>query len=147
VHTGFGLCALAAGGSLDTHVHSFEELFYILEGSPILILDGHAVELAPGACGVAPVGVAHAWRGPATGSARWIDMRTPIPRLEGEPFDTFFLGKAPQIAGQKLDIHDPRNRHLFVLVIVRRFGDDDPAEDEIALAPRCEDNLDVMFAG
>lgn len=49
VHTGFGLCALAAGGSLDTHVHSFEELFYILEGSPILILDGHAVELAPGA--------------------------------------------------------------------------------------------------
>jgi hypothetical protein len=31
VHTGFGLCALAAGGSLDTHVHSFEELFYILE--------------------------------------------------------------------------------------------------------------------
>jgi hypothetical protein len=31
VHTGFGLCAIAAGGSLDTHVHSFEELFYILE--------------------------------------------------------------------------------------------------------------------
>jgi hypothetical protein len=47
----------------------FEELFYILEGSPILILDGHAVELAPGACGVAHVGVAHAWLGPATGSA------------------------------------------------------------------------------
>ena len=46
VHTGFGLCALAEGGSLDTHVHSFEELFYILEGSPILVLDGHAVELA-----------------------------------------------------------------------------------------------------
>jgi hypothetical protein len=33
VNTGFGLCALAAGGSLDTHVHSFEELFCILEGS------------------------------------------------------------------------------------------------------------------
>ena len=31
VHTGFGLCALADGGTLDTHVHSFEELFYILE--------------------------------------------------------------------------------------------------------------------
>ena len=27
VHTGFGLCALAAGGSLNTHVHSFEELW------------------------------------------------------------------------------------------------------------------------
>ena len=31
VCTGFGLCALAAGGSLDTHVHSFAEFFYILE--------------------------------------------------------------------------------------------------------------------
>ena len=115
VHTGFGLCALAGGGSLDTHVHSFEELFYILEGSPILILNDHAVELAPGACGVVPVGVSHAWRGPGTGGAKWIDMRTPIPRQEGEPPDTFFLGKAPQSAGQPLDIRDPRNRHLFVM--------------------------------
>ena len=29
VRAGFGLCA--AGGSLDTHVHSFAEFFYILE--------------------------------------------------------------------------------------------------------------------
>jgi len=61
------------------------------------------------------VGVAHAWRGPATGSARWIDMRTPIPRGEGEPPDTFFLGKASQSSARKLDIRDPRNRHLFVM--------------------------------
>ena len=115
VHTAFGLCALAEGGSLDTHVHSFEELFYILEGSPILILDGHAVELKPGACGVVPVGMSHAWRGPGKGSASWIDMRTPIPRQQSEPPDTFFLGKAPQSPAQALDIRDPRNRHLFVM--------------------------------
>ena len=42
-------------------------------------------------------------------------MRTPIPRREGEPPDTFFLGKAPQSASQPLDIRDPRNRHLFVM--------------------------------
>jgi quercetin dioxygenase-like cupin family protein len=115
VHTALGLCVLADGGSLDTHVHSFEELFYILEGAPILVLGDNAVELAPGACGVVPVGVAHAWRGPGKGAAKWIDMRTPIPRAEGEPADTFFLGKAPQIAAQPLDIRDPRNRHLFVM--------------------------------
>jgi hypothetical protein len=109
------LCVLAEGGSLDTHVHSFEELFYILEGSPILVLEGHAVELAPGACGVVPVGVSHAWRGPERGGAKWIDMRTPIPREEGEPPDTFFLGKAPQTPAEPLDIRDPRNRHLFVM--------------------------------
>lgn len=113
VHTALGLCVLAEGGSLDTHVHSFEELFYILEGSPILVMDGHAVELAPGACGVVPVGISHAWRGPQKGVAKWIDMRTPIPREDGEDPDTFFLGKASQIATQPLDIRDPRNRHLF----------------------------------
>jgi quercetin dioxygenase-like cupin family protein len=115
VHTGLGLCVLAEGGHLDTHVHSFEELFYILEGSPILVLDDHAVELAPGACGVVPVGMPHAWRGPEKGDARWIDMRTPIPRGEGEPPDTFFPGKAPQTPAMRLDIRDPRNRHLFVM--------------------------------
>ena len=115
VHTSLGLCVLAEGGSLDSHVHSFEELFYILEGSPILVLDDHAVELAPGACGVVPVGVSHAWRGPRKGAAKWIDMRTPIPREEGEPPDTFFLGKAPQTAARPLDIRDPRNRHLFLM--------------------------------
>jgi mannose-6-phosphate isomerase-like protein (cupin superfamily) len=115
VHTALGLCVLAEGGSLDTHLHSFEELFYILEGSPILVLDDHAVELTPGACGVVPVGISHAWRGPRKGGAKWIDMRTPIPRAEGEPPDTFFLGKAPQSAAQPLDIRDPRNRHLFLM--------------------------------
>ena len=36
VHMGFGLCALGAGGRIDTHFHSFEESFYILEGEPTL---------------------------------------------------------------------------------------------------------------
>jgi mannose-6-phosphate isomerase-like protein (cupin superfamily) len=95
VHTGFGFCALAAGGSLDPHVHSFEELFYILEGSPILILDGHAVELAPGACGVAP------WASPmpgvdrlrvapdgSTGGHRPASIRTLAPPISIRSLDT-----------------------------------------------------------
>ena len=113
VHTALGLCELAEGGTLDKHVHSFEELFYVTEGSPVLVLNDHAVELAPGACGVIPVGVAHAWRGPSNGTAKWIDMRTPIPRKQGEHPDTFFLGKAPQTGAEPLDIRDPRNQNLF----------------------------------
>jgi quercetin dioxygenase-like cupin family protein len=118
-HTGLGLCVIEEGGSLDTHVHSFEELFYVTEGAPVLLLNGHAVELMPGACGVVPVGMAHAWRGPRSGTAKWIDLRTPIPRGPGEPPDTFFTGKAPDIAATPLDIRDPRNRHLF------RMAEDD----------------------
>src|SRR5580765_3080385 len=42
VHMGLGLCTLKSGGDIETHVHSFEESFYVLEGSPTLIIDGRA---------------------------------------------------------------------------------------------------------
>ena len=92
VHTALGLCAIEAGGRIDTHVHSFEESFYVLEGEPVLVLDGHAYPLAPGACGVVPLGVSHAWLGPEQGRAKWLDMLVPQPRGPDEPADTFFLG-------------------------------------------------------
>jgi len=98
-------------GHVDTHVHSFETSFYILEGEPVLYLDGRGVQLKPGACGVAPVGVPHAFR--ADGRALWIEMAAPRPRPDGS--DTFFFGSAPDTAPEPLDVRDPRNRNLFVL--------------------------------
>lgn len=117
VHMAMGLCSLEADGSIDEHVQSFEESFYVLDGSPVLLLDGRAYRLRPGACGVMPVGVRHAWRGPAEGSARWIDMCAPQPRVDGAGGqDTFFVGPAPgadHVA--PLDVRDPRTRNLFRL--------------------------------
>ena len=113
VHMGVGLCALKAGGQIDTHVHSFEESFYVLEGEPVLVLDGSAYALVPGACGLVPVGVPHAWIGPAKGSAKWIDMMSPQPRAKGAADDTFFLGPPANYEMKPLDIRDPRSRHLF----------------------------------
>ena len=52
VHMGLGLCCLQSGGHIDLHVHSFEESFYIVEGEPTLVLDGHAYPVLPGTCGV-----------------------------------------------------------------------------------------------
>src|SRR5690348_13329036 len=68
VHTGLAKIALAAG-HVDTHVHSFETSFYVIAGEPVLYLDGRGVRLAPGACGVVPVGTPHAWR--SEGAARF----------------------------------------------------------------------------
>jgi quercetin dioxygenase-like cupin family protein len=113
VHMGVGLCALQAGGLIDIHVHSFEESFYILEGQPLLILEGSAYPLVPGACGLVPVGVPHAWLGPAKGSAKWIDMLAPQPRGKGAADDTFFMGPPAKYDEKQLDIRDPRSRHLF----------------------------------
>jgi quercetin dioxygenase-like cupin family protein len=112
VHMGVGLCALEAGGRIDSHIHSFEESFYITEGEPTLILDGRGYKLMPGSCGLIPVGVPHAWLAPEQGTARWIDMNAPQPRVD-EAEDTFFLGPPTGTQMLELDIRDPRSRHLF----------------------------------
>src|SRR5215470_20195437 len=44
------------GGHVDEHLHSFETSFYVLEGEPVLYLDGRGVRLQPGACGLIGVG-------------------------------------------------------------------------------------------
>jgi mannose-6-phosphate isomerase-like protein (cupin superfamily) len=114
VHMGLGLAALE-DGYVETHVQSFEESFYVLEGTPTLYLDGRGVCLLPGACGVVPVGVPHAWRCD-DGRATWIDMAAPQPRVpgQGQP-DTFFHGGVPTSPPSPLDVRDPRNRNFFRL--------------------------------
>ncbi|HEX3055404.1 MAG TPA: cupin domain-containing protein [Gaiellaceae bacterium] len=109
-HMALTLVSLA-GGHVDEHVHSFETGFYVLEGEPVVHLDGRGVQLEPGACGVLPVGAPHAFR--SDGSALWIEMAAPRPRADGS--DTFFLGPAPAVPAEPLDVRDPRNRNLFLL--------------------------------
>jgi quercetin dioxygenase-like cupin family protein len=98
-------------GHVDAHVHAYETSFYVLEGEPLLYLDGRGVKLKPGACGVVPVGVPHAFR--CDGRTMWIEMAAPRPRADGS--DTHFLGAAPDIPAEPLDVRDPRNRNLFLL--------------------------------
>jgi quercetin dioxygenase-like cupin family protein len=111
-HTGLTTVDLT-DGHVDCHVHSYETSFYVLDGEPVLYLDGNAVSLEPGACGAIPVGARHAWRSQAT--ARWIEMASPRPRGPAEPPDTFFVGRAPESEPAPLDVRDPRNRNLFLL--------------------------------
>ena len=75
-------------GHVDEHLHSFETSFYVLEGEPVLYLEGRGVKLEPGACGAIPVGAPHAFR--SAERALWIEMAAPRPRIDGS--DTFFLG-------------------------------------------------------
>jgi quercetin dioxygenase-like cupin family protein len=109
-HMALTLVALS-GGHVDEHLHSFETSFYVLEGEPVLYLDGRGVRLRPGACGAIPVGVRHAFR--SGERALWLEMAAPRPRPDGS--DTFFLGAPPDGAAEELDVRDPRNRNLFLL--------------------------------
>jgi quercetin dioxygenase-like cupin family protein len=59
VHTGFAMSSLEPGGQVPAKVQSYEECFYVLDGSPVLQLSGSATRLAPGDYGLIPVGVPH----------------------------------------------------------------------------------------
>ena len=89
-----GLCELGEGW-VEEHLHSYEESFYVLEGEPVLYLDGRGVRLRPGACGVVPVGVEHGWRGRRGHGAVGGDVLA-ASAGEGGPADTFFVGRIPE---------------------------------------------------
>ena len=46
VHTGFGVCELDPGGTVPAHTHSYEEAFFVLDGSVLLRTPdgGHALD-------------------------------------------------------------------------------------------------------
>jgi quercetin dioxygenase-like cupin family protein len=110
VHTGFGICELAAGGEVDSHVHSFEESFHVIGGEVVLETPEASALLVPGDYGVIPLGVPHRWRNAGTSTARWADLMTPQPRPEFG-YDTYLTAFANPADGAKpIDVRDPRCR-------------------------------------
>lgn len=98
VHMGVGICTLAPGGRILLHAHSFEESFYVLEGSGLLEAAGAEHKLGPGNFGLIRTGTAHAWSNAGDSPMRWLEMQAPQPRAEASPkqdaagADTFFSG-------------------------------------------------------
>jgi mannose-6-phosphate isomerase-like protein (cupin superfamily) len=92
VHMGTGISYLDPDGVIQPHLHSFEESFYILEGSPILQMGERAHLLGRGNFGLISTGVPHGWRNAGEGTARWLEMQAPQPRPSEYGRDTFFVG-------------------------------------------------------
>lgn len=99
VHMGAGVCFLEADGSIQSHVHSFEESFYVLEGAPVVQIGVDDRKLVPGDFGLISTGVQHAWRNESGQAARWLEMQAPQPRPAGYSHDTFFLRDGVPAAG------------------------------------------------
>lgn len=109
VHTGFGMNRLAGGGSIATHLHSFEESVHVVTGSVICDTPEGSMELVPGDYGIIPIGMPHAWRNVGSEDAQWADMLAPQPRPAFEG-DTFFVDSFPITAPLAVDPRDPRTR-------------------------------------
>ena len=110
VQMGFRVARLEAGGSVATHVHSFEESIYVIEGSLTIDTAEGSVELVPGDYGLLPLGVTHGFRNTSEAVARFVEMKAPLPR-ERFGFDTRFPSE--QVAAgpaRRIDVRDPRTR-------------------------------------
>ncbi len=94
VHMGTGICFLDPGGSIDLHLHSFEESFYVLDGA----LSNSEREFRPGDFGLIPTGTPHSWRNAGSTPVRWLEMQAPQPRPADYGSDTFFATAAPHSA-------------------------------------------------
>jgi quercetin dioxygenase-like cupin family protein len=110
VHTGFGVCELAPGGSVAAHVHSYEESFHLLDGEAVVETPEGAFRVRAGDYGLLPVGVPHTWTNQGDATARWADMLAPQPRSRFE--DDTFLVPPLKAAGEPVavDVRDPRTR-------------------------------------
>jgi quercetin dioxygenase-like cupin family protein len=99
VHTELAVGALAPGGWLARHVHSFEEALYVLEGELLLEIDGRAHRLRQGEYGLMTIGTWHALANGGEGQIRWLSVNTPQ-RLPpgGDRKDTFFEPRAFDLA-------------------------------------------------
>jgi len=110
VHTGFGVNHLEPGGTVDRHVHSFEESFYVMSGEVVVDTVEGSVVLRPGDYGVVPIGSPHGFRNVGDSRAVWADMLAPQPR-PGFEGDTFFVpGLVPSSELVAVDPRDPRTR-------------------------------------
>jgi mannose-6-phosphate isomerase-like protein (cupin superfamily) len=72
-------------------VHSFEESFYVLEGSVALQIGEENYPLGPGHFGLISTGAQHTWHNTSEQPVRWLEMQAPQPRPDGYGQDTFFL--------------------------------------------------------
>jgi quercetin dioxygenase-like cupin family protein len=144
VHTGFELSELDPGGETPAHVHSFEQVVYLLEGSVTLRTDSGAVRLSGGDYGLVPAGVPHAFANPGPQVARWADMQAPQPRSRYGG-DTYLVEPLPAGPAAGVDVRDPRNRR-FGHIAAGNMDPDRQTQDLLAVSASMRTAL-LVYSG
>ncbi len=117
-HTELAAGALAPGGWLGRHIHSFEEALYILEGELIFEIDRRVHRLVAGDFALIPIGTHHTLAATPTAGVRWLSVSTPPRRPAGAPVpDTIFAHGRPNVealiaVAAPLDAPDPTRRYV-----------------------------------
>ncbi|MGQ0849318.1 MAG: cupin domain-containing protein [Actinomycetota bacterium] len=106
---GLRMSRLDPGGQVDSHIHSFEESIYVIDGHLVVDTPEGSSELTYGDYALLPVGVTHAFRNTSAAPTSFAEMKAPLPR-ERFAFDTQFPGPLSPGVASRIDVRDPRNR-------------------------------------
>jgi quercetin dioxygenase-like cupin family protein len=114
VHIGKGISMLEPGGHIDRHLHSYEEAFYVLEGTVVVGLGDRPYTLVAGDYGFFPVGVHHAWQNVGDEPVRWLELCAGQPLPDDDPRrDTFWTGSPLALdEPRRIDLNDVRDRYV-----------------------------------
>ena len=135
-HTELAAGALAPGGWLARHVHSFEEALYVLEGTLLFESDGRVHRLVAGDFALNPIGRPHTLAATPGEGVRWLSVNTPPRRAAGVTVpDTIFAAVPPDVdallsAAEPLGGNDPTRR------FVGHYAGTPPQSEALALADR-----------
>lgn len=111
VQMGFRLAQLDSGGSVDAHVHSFEETIYLLTGELVVDTTEGSHLMVAGDYALVPVGMTHGFRNTSTTPVSFAEMKAPLPR-ERFGYDTQFPPSLVVADPVAIDVRDPRNRYF-----------------------------------
>lgn len=109
VHTGIRISDIEPGGHVDTHLHSFEESFFVVDGEVVVDRPDGSFRARTGDYGLLPVGVPHALRNMSSDKVRLIEVACPAPRAR-LGHDTYFPAALTVGEVSDFDVRDPRNR-------------------------------------
>jgi quercetin dioxygenase-like cupin family protein len=145
VHQEFNICQLDPGGSIDTHIHSFEESIYVLEGQLICETGDGVFALTEGDYGVFLVAAPHAFRNTGSAPTRWVEMLAPQPRL-GSQGDTFAVAPLAHTGPPlPIDARDPRTR-FFGNITPQHMDPRKQTQDLLALSASMRTAL-LVYSG
>jgi mannose-6-phosphate isomerase-like protein (cupin superfamily) len=108
---------------MPAHLHSFEESFYVVDGTGLVDTPEGAARVGAGGYGVLPVGMPHRWRNTGDIPVRWAEMQAPTPRA-GHGEDTYLVPLAVPDTVADVDVRDPRTRS---------YGEIRPAHMDVTL--------------
>ncbi|HSM01299.1 MAG TPA: cupin domain-containing protein [Acidimicrobiia bacterium] len=144
VQMGFSVARLDPGGRVDTHLHSFEETLYVIEGDLVVDTPDGSRALTTGDYGLLPVATPHALRNVSDAVVEFAEMRAPMPRARHE-HDTYFPEAVEARDPVPIDVRDPRTV-AFGHIDPENMDPDMQTQDRLALSASMRTAL-LVYSG